>query len=56
MDAVSKLVQKYRKTPFDEGLLPFEPNLMALGTPFATICAKPDGRQRASIDGIEPLT
>lgn len=46
MDSADDLLEKYKKHPFAEGLLPFRPTLKALGTSFSKIAAKEDGRQR----------
>ena len=46
MSAGNDLLEKYKTVPFAKGLLPFIPALNALNSPFAKICAKPDGKQR----------
>ena len=46
MSTIDELLDKYKRTPFTKGLLPFVPTVEALTTDFAKISAKPDGRQR----------
>ena len=46
MQTGTDFIEKYKKTPFAKGLLPFRSTVNALGTSFALVIAKPDGRQR----------
>ena len=46
MQSAGDLVEKFKRQPFMEGLLPFKPALKELGTPQAAVYAEDAGRQR----------